>query len=68
MIMWPKAKRSISIETAANIAAAARAHGAQPIGVFVDEDAETIASKCKQAGIDIAQLHGDNARWAAWPP
>ena len=61
--MWPKAKRSISIETASGIAAAARAHGAQPIGVFVDEDAATIASRCGAAGIDIAQLHGDDARW-----
>ena len=65
MIMWPKAKRSISIETAAGIAAAAREHGAQPIGVFVDEDAATIAARCKQAGIGIAQLHGDDARWAS---
>ncbi len=32
------------------------------VGVFVDEDAETIVRKCKAAGISIAQLHGDGAR------
>lgn len=62
--MWPKAKRSVSDATAAAIAAAAREHGAQPVGVFVDEDAATIARRCRAAGIGIAQLHGDPARAA----
>ena len=44
--MWPKAKRSVSDETAAAIARAATEGGATPVGVFVDEDAETINRRC----------------------
>jgi hypothetical protein len=62
MIMWPKAKRAVSDETAAAIAAAAKQHGAQAVGVFVDEDAGTISRRCRAAGIPIAQLHGDASR------
>lgn len=60
--MWPKAKRAVNDDTAAQIAAVARQHGAQPVGVFVDEDAQTIYHRCSKAGISIAQLHGDAAR------
>jgi phosphoribosylanthranilate isomerase len=60
--MWPKAKRAVSDETAAAIAAAAKQHGAQAVGVFVDEDAATISRRCRAAGIPIAQLHGDASR------
>ena len=42
MILWPKAKRSVSWDTARQVAAAAQRHAAQPVAVFVDEDAETI--------------------------
>eukprot|EP00195_Chlamydomonas_chlamydogama_P017078 CAMPEP_0202896520 /NCGR_PEP_ID=MMETSP1392-20130828/5513_1 /ASSEMBLY_ACC=CAM_ASM_000868 /TAXON_ID=225041 /ORGANISM="Chlamydomonas chlamydogama, Strain SAG 11-48b" /LENGTH=250 /DNA_ID=CAMNT_0049581911 /DNA_START=25 /DNA_END=777 /DNA_ORIENTATION=- len=62
MIMWPKAKRGVSDEVATKIASAAKALSAQPVGVFVDEDAETIARRCRTCGISIAQLHGDGAR------
>lgn len=62
MILWPKAKRAVSVSTAADIAAEAVQHGAQPVAVFVDEDADTIARVCSEAGIGIAQLHGDGAR------
>lgn len=40
--MWPKAKRGVSDELARSIATAAQQHGATPVGVFVDEDADTI--------------------------
>jgi phosphoribosylanthranilate isomerase len=60
--MWPKAKRAVGDETAAAIAAAAKAGGAAAVGVFVDEDAATITRRCRQAGIPIAQLHGDPSR------
>jgi phosphoribosylanthranilate isomerase len=62
MIMWPKAKRSVSDDIAADIARVAKEHGAQPVGVFVDEDAATIQQRCQAAGIGIAQLHGDPSR------
>lgn len=43
---------------------AARSGGARPVGVFVDEDAATIARRCDAAGLAFAQLHGDGARAA----
>jgi phosphoribosylanthranilate isomerase len=64
MIMWPKAKRAVSDEVAAAIVAAAAARGAAAVGVFVDEDAATIARRCRAAGLGVAQLHGDGARAA----
>lgn len=64
MIFWPRAKRSVDGTVAAGIAAAARRHGAEPVGVFVDEDAATIERVCARAGVRIAQLHGDGARAA----
>ncbi|KAI5064131.1 hypothetical protein GOP47_0020801 [Adiantum capillus-veneris] len=62
MILWPKSKRSICNSTAKEIAHAVRFHKAEPVGVFVDEDAETIERFCTSAGIGIAQLHGEGAR------
>ena len=62
MILWPRAKRSVNVATAAEITAAALKRGARPVAVFVDEDAATIARVCAEAGIAIAQLHGDGAR------
>ncbi|XP_002962023.2 N-(5'-phosphoribosyl)anthranilate isomerase 1, chloroplastic [Selaginella moellendorffii] len=64
MILWPRSKRSVSISLAREIAAAAREQGAVPVGVFVDEDAHTIADSCREAGLDCAQLHGTGARAA----
>ena len=32
--------------------------GAQPVGVFVNEDAETINRRCAEVGFQLAQLHG----------
>lgn len=62
MILWPKARRSVPLETAAQISEAARRHGAKPVGVFVDEDFADIVRSCKAAGIATAQLHGKAAR------
>ena len=64
MILWPKSKRSIPLDVAKQVADAAKAAGATPIGVFVDESAEEIVAACEAVGIDHAQLHGDNARAA----
>ena len=58
MILWPKSKRSVAFDVAAEIAAKAKEGGAIPIGVFVDESAEEIIAACDAVGIDHAQLHG----------
>ncbi len=42
MILWPKANRSITPAVAKEIAAEARKRGAEPVAVFVDENASTI--------------------------
>jgi phosphoribosylanthranilate isomerase len=64
MIMWPKAKRAVSDGAAREVAAAARAGGALPVGVFVDEGAAEIERRCRASGLRAAQLHGDGARAA----
>jgi phosphoribosylanthranilate isomerase len=62
MIMWQKAKRGVDDATAKAIATAAKQHSSIPVGVFVDESAEVINRRCLDAGILVAQLHGDGAR------
>ena len=44
MILWPKSKRSIALDVAKEVAAAAKEAGAVPVGVFVDESAEEIVA------------------------
>ena len=46
------------------IADAAKRGGAEPVGVFLEQDASEIVRICEEAGIGIAQLHGDPARAA----
>lgn len=33
-------------------------HGPEPVGVFVNEDADTVNRVCAEAGFTVAQLHG----------
>ncbi|KAI4385649.1 hypothetical protein MLD38_003645 [Melastoma candidum] len=66
MILWPKSKRSVSFSTAQEISKAAREHGAMPVGVFVDDDVNTILEAAKMADLEYVQLHGNNSR-AAFP-
>lgn len=40
MIMWPKAKRAVSIATAQDIVKVLEGRPSKPVGVFVDESAE----------------------------
>lgn len=62
MILWPRTKRAVPIGTAKAIAIAARAGGAEPVAVFVDENVMNITATCGAIGVDLAQLHGDGAR------
>ncbi len=55
---WSRSKRYVETAAAPPIAAAARAAGAQVVGVFVDATADEIAAVVARVGLDIVQLHG----------
>ena len=59
-----KSKRSVSLNVAKEISKDAREHGAEPVGVFVEEDAKEIEQACDATNITFVQLHGDRARSA----
>ncbi|KAJ4788820.1 N-(5'-phosphoribosyl)anthranilate isomerase [Rhynchospora pubera] len=62
MILWPKSKRSVSLEVAKEISRVARECGAEPVGVFVDDDLDTILRVADASDIEFIQLHGDESR------
>ena len=56
-VFAPASRRFISLEEAAALRQAL-SPGIRAVGVFVDEDAETVARLLESGVIDIAQLHG----------
>jgi hypothetical protein len=48
-----KSKRSVSLNVAKEISKAAREHGAEPVGVFVEEDAKEIEQACDATNIAL---------------
>lgn len=66
MILWPNSKRSISPTTAKEISRVAREYGAKPVGVFVDDDADTILRVSEASDLELVQLHGEGSR-ASFP-
>ncbi len=57
-VFWEKSKRKVSRETASGLKKNL-SEKIKAVGVFVDEDAETVASLLNDDIIDIAQLHGN---------
>lgn len=57
-VFAPASRRFISLEEAAALRQALSL-GIRAVGVFVDEDAETVARLLESGVIDIAQLHGN---------
>ncbi|MBA0697158.1 hypothetical protein Goari_003654 [Gossypium aridum] len=66
MILWPKSKRSISLSAAKEISKVASEYRAEPVGVFVDDDLDTILRASNASDLEFVQLHGDLSR-AAFP-
>ncbi|KAK9700010.1 hypothetical protein RND81_08G210900 [Saponaria officinalis] len=62
MILWPKSKRSVSLSTAKEISEVARKYGAEPVGVFVNDDADTIQRAADASNIEYIQLQGNGSR------
>ncbi|XP_074561235.1 N-(5'-phosphoribosyl)anthranilate isomerase 1, chloroplastic-like [Curcuma longa] len=62
MIVWPHSKRSVSLATAKEISKVARDCGSKPVGVFVDDDADTILRTSDAVDLELVQLHGDGSR------
>lgn len=64
MILWPNSKRSVSLSTAKEISKVARDCGAEPVGVFVDDDSSTILRAADASALEFVQLHGGGSRAA----
>ncbi|KQJ86188.1 N-(5'-phosphoribosyl)anthranilate isomerase 1, chloroplastic [Brachypodium distachyon] len=62
MILWPNSKRSVPLSEAKEISRVAKSYGAQPVGVFVDDDEETILRVSDSCNLQLIQLHGDSSR------
>ncbi|GJM99186.1 hypothetical protein PR202_ga16267 [Eleusine coracana subsp. coracana] len=62
MILWPNSKRSVPLSEAKEISRVAKSYGAEPVGVFVDDDTETILRASDSCDLELIQLHGDSTR------
>ena len=57
-LIFAKSPRKVGVEEAREIAAALP-EGVLKVGVFVDADPDEVLRMAREAGLDLAQLHGD---------
>ncbi len=57
MIMWPRSRRAVDVQRAAEIAAAVR-RKAEIAGVFVNQRLDEVAAIAEAVGLTLIQLHG----------
>ena len=57
MILRPKSKHSISLSVAKEISKVAREFGAKPVGVFVDDDLDTILRASDASDLEFLQVY-----------
>jgi phosphoribosylanthranilate isomerase len=57
-VLWPGSPRYVTPDAARVIAAEVPPH-VMKVGVFVDQDIETVRNIMDVVGLDVAQLHGD---------
>ncbi|KAK8277720.1 hypothetical protein V6Z12_D10G291000 [Gossypium hirsutum] len=60
MILWPKSKRSISLSAAKEISKVASEYRAEPVGVFADDDLDTILRASDASDLEFVQLVQEN--------
>lgn len=61
MIMWPRSKRYVQPQLAAEIADEAR-RSAEIAGVFVDQPLDEVVALTNEIGLTLVQLHGDEGQ------
>jgi len=62
IIFAKESKRVVDPDRAIAIAKAAKKGGAKVVGVFVEQNAETMQRIADKVGLDVVQLHGEVAR------
>ena len=56
MILWPNSKRSVSLSEAKEISRVAQSYGAESVGVFVDDDEDTILRVSDSCDLNLIQV------------